>query len=219
MDDEIGICRLVELYLAREGFDVHLAHDGEEALRIFHKAKPHLILLDLMLPKLDGWEVCRRLRRHEDTPIVMLTARYDEEDRVLGLELGADDYVTKPFSPRELVLRVKAILRRTGTGDDPNVLTFPGLEIHAMKREVRVEGRLVALTRKEFDLLWFLAANEGWTFERSQLLEHVWNYDYTGDGRTVDVHITRLREKLESASLPRYIHTVWGVGYKFQSRT
>lgn len=216
VEDEINVGRLVALYLEREGFEVRIATDGEEALAAFREQRPDLVLLDLMLPKVDGWEVCKRLRRLTDVPVIMLTARGDEVDRLLGLELGADDYVTKPFSPRELVLRVKAVLRRAGKGDDPEVLRFPGLEIDGKKRQVRVNDREVALTRREFDLLWHLASHEGRAFDREQLLEQVWGYEYTGDVRTIDVHITRIREKIEDGSVPRYIHTVWGIGYKFQ---
>lgn len=216
VEDEINVGRLVELYLEREGFEVRIATDGEEALTAFREQRPDLVLLDLMLPKVDGWEVCKRLRRLTDVPVIMLTARGDEVDRLLGLELGADDYVTKPFSPRELVLRVKAVLRRVGKGGDPEVLRFPGLEIDGKKRQVRVNDREVSLTRREFDLLWHLASHEGRAFDREQLLEQVWGYEYTGDARTIDVHITRIREKIEDGSVPRYIHTVWGIGYKFQ---
>lgn len=221
VEDESNVSRLIRVYLEREGYETHVAQDGHSALELFAEVEPDLVLLDLMLPGLDGWGVCRRIRDESDVPIIMLTARSDEVDRVLGLELGADDYVTKPFSPRELILRVKAVLRRTG-GESLDVLEFPGLVINGAQRTAWAGGNELSLTRKEFDLLWHLAAHAGRAFDREQLLEQVWGYDYTGDGRTIDVHITRLRDKLEEAQTdgrPRkYLHTIWGIGYKFDAK-
>lgn len=226
VEDDENVRRLIGAYLEREGFSVHTAADGAAALELFHSESPHLIILDLMLPKIDGWEVCRRIRSGEPrtagTPIIMLTARGEERDRIEGLEIGADDYVTKPFSPKELVLRVRAILRRSGAApdaDDKVELVYPGLEINGLQRICTVNGNEVELTRREFDLLWHLAHHPGQAFERDQLLEQVWGYDFAGRHRTVDVHITRIREKIErggSDSPYTYIQTVWGIGYKFE---
>lgn len=220
VDDEAHIRELVRLYLEKEGFHVALAADGEEAVHKVKSLHPQLIILDIMLPKFDGWDVCREVRKFADTPIIMLTAKGEEFDKVLGLELGADDYLTKPFSPRELVARVKAILRRTVTEEpvsDSETLSFPGLTINQSSREARVDGEEITLTPKEFDLLWFLAKNPGKVFTREQLLTAVWGYDYYGDLRTVDTHIKRLREKVERDGPSSYhVKTVWGVGYKFE---
>jgi len=222
VDDDPNVCELVALYLAQEGFRVECIHDGAEALARARSHPPDLIILDLMLPSLDGLEVCRELRKEHQTPIIMLTARGDDVDRILGLEMGADDYVPKPFNPRELTARVKAVLRRTRASDgqqaqERETLRFPGLVIDQTGRVVHVGGREVQLTPKEFDLLWHLASHEERTFTRPQLLEYVWGFEYFGDDRTVDVHIKRLRRKIEPDGHPyRYIQTVWGVGYKFK---
>lgn len=222
VDDDPNVCELVALYLAQEGFRVECIHDGAEALARARSHPPDLIILDLMLPSLDGLEVCRELRKEHQTPIIMLTARGDDVDRILGLEMGADDYVPKPFNPRELTARVKAVLRRTRASEgqqaqERETLRFPGLVIDQTGRVVHVGGREVQLTPKEFDLLWHLASHEERTFTRSQLLEYVWGFEYFGDDRTVDVHIKRLRRKIEPDGHPyRYIQTVWGVGYKFK---
>ncbi|WP_027719452.1 response regulator [Desulfovirgula thermocuniculi] len=222
-DDELKIRQLVRMYLEKEGFEVVEAADGDTALEILRRERCDLVILDLMMPGTDGWAVCREIRkRDEQVPIIMLTARGDEVDRVLGLEMGADDYVVKPFSPRELVARVKAVLRRAGReengpADAAGVLAYPGLVIDPLSRRVEVEGQAVNLTPKEYELLYFLARSPGRVFTREQLLERVWGYDYYGDSRTVDTHITRLREKLGRAGgRPQYIVTVWGVGYKFE---
>jgi two-component system response regulator ResD len=219
VDDEAHIRELVRLYLEKEGFKVTAAADGEEALRKARTLSPQLIILDIMLPKLDGWDVCREVRKTARTPIIMLTAKGEEFDKVLGLELGADDYLTKPFSPRELVARVKAILRRA-VPDEPaaagDKITLPGLVIDQPAREVRVAGQEVALTPKEFDLFLFLARHAGKVFTREQLLTAVWGYDYYGDLRTVDTHIKRLREKVEKDGAAYHVRTIWGVGYKFE---
>ncbi len=222
VDDDSNVCELVSLYLEREGFAIECVNDGQAALDTLERTSPDLIVLDLMLPGVDGLEVCRRVRKAGETPIIMLTARGDDVDRILGLELGADDYVPKPFNPRELVARVKAVLRRSRGGnetrqEDQRPLQFKGLTLDPMGRVVRMDKEEISLTPKEFDLLWHLAAHSGRTFTRPELLESVWGYDYYGDERTVDVHVKRLRRKIEPPGHSvRYIHTVWGVGYKFQ---
>lgn len=219
VDDEEHIRELVRLYLEKDGFTVALAADGEEAVQKAKSSSPLLIILDIMLPKMDGWDVCREVRKFTETPIIMLTAKGEEFDKVLGLELGADDYLTKPFSPRELIARVKAILRRATPEESTlgtDVLTFPGLTINKSSREVHVNDGEVTLTPKEFDLLWFLAGHPGKVFTREQLLTAVWGYDYYGDLRTVDTHIKRLREKVERDGNDPHVKTIWGVGYKFE---
>lgn len=221
VDDEEHIRELVRLYLEKDGYTVAVAADGEEAVQKAKQLHPQLIILDIMLPKLDGWDVCREVRKFSEIPIIMLTAKGEEFDKVLGLELGADDYLTKPFSPRELVARVKAILRRAvpeEPASNEDILSFPRLTINQSSREVMVDEREATLTPKEFDLLWFLAKNPGKVFTREQLLTAVWGYDYYGDLRTVDTHIKRLREKVErdSSKPSPHIKTIWGVGYKFE---
>jgi two-component system response regulator ResD len=221
IEDEASIVQLVRLYLEQAGFTVLAAANGVAGLDAHARARPDLVILDLMLPGLDGYEVCKRIRATAQTPILMLTARRTEDDRVLGLELGADDYVTKPFSPRELVSRVRAILRRTAapagaTAGEPEALSFPGLVIRPAARRVEVDGKLVELTAKEFDVLLALARTPEQVFSREALLSKVWGYDYLGDSRTVDVHIGTLRKKVEpDPAHPRYVKTVWTVGYKF----
>jgi len=218
VDDEPNIIELARLYLEKEGFRVAEACGGEEAMRLFDEVRPALIILDIMIPEPDGWEVCRRIRSRSQLPIIMLTAREDEVDKVVGLELGADDYLTKPFSPRELVARVKAVLRRAlPASESREVLHVEDLVIDASRRKVTQGERDVELTPREFDLLYTLALNRGIVMSRERLLERVWGYDYYGDTRTVDVHIRHTREKLgEDSSQPRYVETVWGVGYKFR---
>jgi DNA-binding response OmpR family regulator len=228
VDDEPHIRDLVRLYMKMEGFVVRDAADGEAGLTSARETPPDLIVLDLMLPKLDGWEVCRELRRQSMVPIIMLTARDDEADRILGLEMGADDYLTKPFSPRELVARVRAVLRRSSSAtsgptgaEGPQSrrqrLEFPGFCIDLTSRELRVGSERVSCPAKEFELLWLLASNPNRVFTREQLLQQVWDYEYFGDFRTVDVHVRRIREKIEAdPSSPTYLKTVWGVGYKFE---
>ena len=214
VEDDPNIADLVDLYLRREGFRVLQAGDGEGGLEVVEREWPKLVVLDVGLPgHVDGLEVCRRLRAKRQTPVLMLTARDGEIDRVLGLELGADDYVTKPFSPRELVARVKAILRRTEgpPPEAPEVLTVGRVEVDTGRREARVDGGVVALATREFDLLSFLAGHEGLALSRRQLLDNVWGPDWYGDERTVDVHVRQLRKKLGDA-LP--LATVWGVGYR-----
>ncbi len=220
VDDEKVVTEVVERYLRLEGYEVSLASDGNEALRVAQEWAPDLIVLDLMLPEVDGLEVCRQVRKDSDVPIIMLTARGDETDRIVGLELGADDYVAKPFSPRELVARVKSVLRRTSSGPSAAVggtLRFDGLTISPQSRAVTVNGQEAHLTGKEFDLLMFLASNVEQVFTREQLMDSAWDFTYAGDPSTVTVHIRRLREKIEADTMkPRYIKTVWGVGYKFE---
>lgn len=219
VEDDRTVAEVVTRYLEREGFSVESVGDGQEALARADAHLPDLVVLDIMLPGLDGLEVCRRLRSRAPIPVVMLTARGSEEDRVLGLDLGADDYVSKPFSPRELTARVKAVLRRAGSllgeVDRAGTVDYDGLQIDLGAREARVHGELATLTAREFELLAFLAGRPRQVFRRDELLEHVWGYTY-GDTSTVTVHIRRLREKVEDdPSAPRRITTVWGVGYRF----
>lgn len=218
VDDEPNIVELARLYLEKEGFRVAEASTGQEALDSFDESNPALIILDIMLPAPDGWEVCRTIRSRSQVPIIMLTAREDEVDKVVGLELGADDYLTKPFSPRELVARVKAVLRRARPArESEEVIHVEDLTIDASRRRVLQGNAEIELTPREFDLLYTLALNRGIVMSREKLLERVWGYDYYGDTRTVDVHIRHMREKLgEESSRPRYVETVWGVGYKFR---
>ncbi len=217
VDDDQHICEVLRLSLESEKFRVELAYDGAAALTKFQALNPELVILDVMLPKLNGWEVCREIRKTSATPILMLTAKGEELDRVLGLELGADDYVLKPFSPRELIARVRAILRRTAPAPSgQNVLRFAELTVDMQGHEVKVGQETVPLTPKEFELLSYLAQNPGRVFTRDQLLSNVWGYEYLGDARTVDEHIKRLRQKVESRGNQRYIKTVWGLGYKFE---
>jgi DNA-binding response OmpR family regulator len=221
VDDEPNIREVVGLYLRRDGHTVISAADGEEALDLFRRNEPDLVVLDLMLPKMSGIEVCRRMNAERRVPLIMLTARGEEEDRIVGLSLGADDYVVKPFSPRELAARVAAVLRRTGDGDkesDGAVLTFNGLRIDPSTREVFVRDKVVTLTAREFDLLYHLADSPGRVFTRDYLMETVWGYTFAADTSTVTVHMRRLREKVEpDPANPQYLQTVWGVGYKFST--
>lgn len=220
VDDESAILELVEYHLSREGYDVETEENGQRAVeRVTHEPFD-LVILDVMLPGLSGLDACRMIRQATDLPIIMLTARKDEVDRVLGLELGADDYVTKPFSPRELIARVKAILRRSQKGrDDSGDIRYPGLEVDVERRSVVADGQPVNLTFTEFELLTILARNPGRAFTRDELLVRVWGEDFYGDSRTVDVHIRHLREKLqEDPQRPRFIETVRGVGYRFSNQ-
>jgi len=221
VDDEEHIIELVELYLGKEGYGVSHAVDGLAAIEKFHAEKPDLLVLDIMLPGKDGLEVLREIRKTSDVPVIMLTARESEVDKVVGLELGADDYLTKPFSPRELVARVKAVLRRSAPPAEPaeEVLTREGVTIDSRRRRVELDGGEVALTAKEFDLLFVLATNAGIVLTRDRLMEKVWGYEHIGDTRTVDVYVRHLREKLgDNADDPRFIETVRGVGYRFRGR-
>ncbi len=237
IEDEDGIIHLINLYLKDAGFTVVVAKDGADGLAMHAREQPDLVILDIMLPAIDGFEVCRRIRAWSSTPILMLTARGDEENRISGLELGADDYLVKPFSPRELVSRVRAILRRTGKPAQAEAssavvspvvttpaksdafLRFPGLTIDLLARRVEVNGYEIGLTPTEFDLLALLAKSPDRVFTREVLMNKVWGYDYLGDGHTIDVHISALRKKIETDPDQRYIKTVWRVGYRFEAKT
>jgi two-component system response regulator ResD len=217
VDDEPIVRDVVVRYLEREGFRTLEAGDGGGARALLERQSPDIVVLDVMLPGIDGLELCRWIRDRSAMPVILLTARGEEADRIVGLELGADDYVTKPFSPRELVARVRAVLRRTEPTAGPRQqLSFDGLELNGETREVRREGRELRLTAKEFDLLWFLASHPRRVFSRDQLMRSVWGYEAALDTGTVTVHVRRLREKVEAdASRPRFLETVWGVGYRF----
>ncbi len=219
VEDESIVAEVVERFLRREGYETMVVGDGRAALNAIGTFIPDLIVLDVMLPEVDGLEVCRQVRSRGETPIIMLTARSEETDKVLGLGLGADDYVTKPFSPRELAARVQAVLRRSKAlpGADAETFRFASLRINARTRVVDSEGVDLHLTAREFDLLLYLARNAGQVFSRDQLLDAVWDYDFAGDSGTVTVHMRRLREKIEEdPARPQYLKTVWGVGYKFE---
>ncbi|HHV61947.1 MAG TPA: response regulator transcription factor [Firmicutes bacterium] len=221
VDDDRYVTELLEIYLKREGFEVRSASDGVTALSLAADIKPDLVILDIMLPGVSGWEVCRKLRTSSDVPVIMLTAKGEKLDKLKGFELGTDDYVTKPFDADELVERVKAFLRRArpdafGGGDE---VRHADLYMNRRSRSVEVKGREITLSPKEFDLLWYMASNPNRVFNRDELLEKVWGYEYFGGVRTVDTHIKQLRQKIEEdPDAPRYIHTVWGVGYKFNPR-
>jgi DNA-binding response OmpR family regulator len=217
VDDEPTLREVVVRYLEREGYHALVAADGDEAESILRNEAPDLVILDLMLPGTDGLEICRQIRAHSSLPVIMLTARGEETDRIVGLELGADDYVTKPFSPRELVARVRTVLRRTAQRPEPDeVMRHGDLVLDSASRDVRKGGRLVKLTAKEFDLLWFLAAHPRRVFSREHLMASVWGYQSAFDTGTVTVHVRRLRAKIEEdPARPRHIETVWGVGYRF----
>ncbi len=222
VDDEVNICELIRLYVEKEGYKAITAHDGQKALELFQSEQPDLILLDIMLPVKDGWQVCREVRAVSNVPIIMLTAKGETFDKVLGLELGADDYVVKPFDSKELVARMKAVLRRYEAGKSTTAseaekeLRFDGLVINQSTYEVYLEDKKMEMPPKEFELLYFLAKNTNKVFTRDQLLDEIWGYEFFGDSRTVDVHIKRIREKLECENKPWQLKTVWGVGYKFE---
>jgi two-component system response regulator VicR len=224
-DDETNITDVCRRYLEREGYKVLVANDGIQALELWQTHQPHFIILDLMMPGKNGWQVCDEIRAQQEVPIIMLTARGDEPDRLLGLTMGADDYITKPFSPRELVLRVKNILRRSQMSVAPvkaiaaEALFFEGITIYPEQRRVSVMSKDIELTAKEFDVLYLLACHPNQVFSRNQLLNKVWDIDFEGDTTTVTVHIRRLREKIEAnPSEPHFIKTVWGIGYKFAEK-
>ncbi len=219
VDDDKNICELLRLYLEKDGFETAIANDGEEAVQLNQKYSPDLILLDIMLPKLDGWQVCREIRKTSETPIIMLTAKGEVFDKILGLELGADDYVSKPFDTKEVVARIKAVLRRTLDNDkhsQVNEVRYDKLKINLTNYELEVDGKRIDTPPKELELIYHLASNPNRVFTRDQLLDEVWDFDYYGDSRTVDVHVKRLREKLENVSDEWSLKTVWGVGYKFE---
>ncbi len=220
-DDDKNICELLRLYLQKEGFETVIANDGEAAVATFEKEKPNLILLDVMMPRMDGREACRKIRANSNTPIIMLTAKGEVFDKVLGLELGADDYMVKPFDAKEVVARIKAVLRRTSvqetqTSEADGVISFDKLVVDLSRYELRINGEVVAAPPKELELLHFLASHPNRVFTRDQLLDEVWGFDYYGDSRTIDVHVKRLREKLEGTSDEWSLKTVWSKGYKFE---
>ena len=219
VEDETNIADLINLYLKKEGYETMVANDGGKALELYRLFRPDLVLLDIMLPVLDGWSVCAKIRETDTTPIIMLTAKGETIDKVSGLEMGADDYIVKPFEMKELLARVHAVLRRTG-GDEAKAkrLSYDGLVIDLDSYELEVMGHRVDTPPKELELLYHLAASPNRVFTRNQLLDEVWGFDYFGDSRTVDVHIKRLREKLEGVSDQWSLKTVWGVGYKFELR-
>ena len=218
VDDDPNINQLIKLYLEKEGYETETAERGDDALNLFKKNPPQIVLLDLMLPGMDGWQVCREIRKISTIPIIMLTAKDETFDKVLGLELGADDYMTKPFDPKELIARIKAVMRRTQTAVAPErELAFPNLVNNMSTYLVTYNGKDIEMPPKEIELLYFLAAHPNKVFTRDQLLEQVWGFDYFGDSRTVDVHIKRIREKLPgSEEYGWQIKTVWSVGYKFE---
>ena len=220
VDDDANICELLRLYLTKEGYSPVIVNDGLAAVEAIETARPALVLLDIMLPKLDGWQVCRKIRQTSDVPIIMMSAKGETFDKILGLELGADDYVVKPFDSKEVVARIKAVLRRTlaPTVETPKEVNFENLSISITNYEMKVRGVHVDAPPKELELLFHLASNPNRVFTRDQLLDEVWGFDYYGDSRTVDVHIKRLREKLEGVSDKWELRTVWSVGYKFETR-
>ncbi len=220
VDDDLNICELLRLYLEKEEYTVVIANDGASAVSTFNAENPALVLLDIMLPKLDGWQVCREIRKFSEVPIIMLTAKGEVFDRVLGLELGADDYVVKPFDAKEVLARIKAVLRRSASNmaDEVKEVHYDKLSINLTNYELRVNGVQVDTPPKEMELIFHLAKNPNRVFTRDQLLDEVWGFDYYGDSRTVDVHIKRLREKLDGVSDKWELRTVWGVGYKFETK-
>lgn len=221
VDDDTNICELLRLYLEKEGYSVTIANDGMTAVKTFPQLQPDLTLLDIMLPQLDGWQVCREIRKYSNKPIIMLTAKGETFDKVLGLELGADDYVTKPFDPKEVVARIKAVLRRSSSAaaeDNVKIVKYDKLSINLTNYELIVDGKKVDAPPKEMELLYHLASNPDRVFTRDQLLDEVWGFDYYGDSRTVDVHIKRIREKLAGVSDKWELATVWSVGYKFETK-
>lgn len=220
VDDDENICELLRLYLEKDGFETAVANDGEKAIELAAEYSPDLILLDIMLPKLDGWQVCREIRKTSETPIIMLTAKGETFDKILGLELGADDYVSKPFDTKELIARIKAVLRRSNDSEKQNQVNevrYDKLRINLTNYELVVNGVRIDTPPKELELIYHLASNPNRVYTRDQLLDEVWGFDYYGDSRTVDVHVKRLREKLENVSDEWSLKTVWGVGYKFET--
>lgn len=218
VDDDYNICDLVRMYLEKEGFSTEIATDGNVAIEKFKYISPQLIVLDLMLPGTDGLEVCREIRKTSTVPIIMLTAKDDTFDKVLGLEMGADDYIAKPFEPRELVARVKAVLRRSSQTEEPKKyeVTYNNFTVNKTNYELKISGEKIEMPPKELEVLYYLASNPGKVFTRDQLLDEIWGYEFFGDSRTVDVHIKRIREKIEKYEDGWCLKTVWGVGYKFE---
>lgn len=217
VDDDTNICELLRLYVEKEGYTPIIATDGEMAVEKFEKENPKLILLDIMLPKLDGWQVCRQIRKTSQVPIIMITAKSETFDKILGLELGADDYVTKPFDTKEVIARIKAVMRRFEKDAEPEekIITYDKLSINLTNYELIVDGKQIDTPPKELELIYHLASNPNRVYSRDQLLDEVWGFEYYGDSRTVDVHIKRLRAKLEGVSDQWSIGTVWSIGYKF----
>ena len=216
VDDEKNICELLRLYLVKEGFEVLIAYNGKDAVDIANEQNPSLVLLDIMMPGMDGWEVCKRIREQSQVPVIMLTAKGETFDKVMGLELGADDYIVKPFDTKEVVARIKAVLRRYHSDEDDGEVRYDKLSVNITRYELRVDGKVIDTPPKELELLYHLAKNPNRVFTRDQLLDEVWGFEYFGDSRTVDVHVKRLREKLEGVSDQWSLKTVWGVGYKFE---
>ncbi len=218
VDDDSNICELLRLYLEKEGFTTVIATDGAQAVEKFDSEKPDLMLLDVMMPRLDGWQVCREIRKKSTCPIIMITAKGEVFDRVLGLELGADDYIVKPFETKEVIARIKAVLRRCGINEakKSREVEYDGLYINMENYELRVRGKVVDTPPKEMELIYHLASNPNRVYTRDQLLDEVWGFEYYGDSRTVDVHVKRLREKLDAVSDQWTLKTVWSVGYKFE---
>lgn len=217
-DDNDGILGILKTYVAKEGFSPIIAHDGEEAIKKFEEYNPILLLLDVMMPKKDGFSVCREIRRHSNVPIIMITAKGEDGDRIMGLDIGADDYIVKPFSPGEVMARIRAVLRRLDLPEEQNKsIHYPGLTINLTDYEVMILDRAINLTKKEIEIFWILASNPGKVFSRDNLLNSVWGYEYFGDARTVDTHIKRLRSKVKTSEIENWdIKTIWGVGYKFE---
>ena len=220
VDDDQNICELLRLYLQKDGFDTEIANDGSEAIELQKKYNPDIILLDVMMPKLDGWQVCREIRKTSDVPIIMITAKGEVFDKILGLELGADDYISKPFDTKEVIARIKAVLRRTTdkTKNENEEVRFDKLIINLTNYELIVDGKKIDTPPKELELIYHLASNPNRVYTRDQLLDEVWGFDYYGDSRTVDVHVKRLREKIDGVSPKWELKTVWGVGYKFETK-
>ena len=217
IDDDRNILAIIEMYLRKAGYEVTCVERGDEALQAFRRAQPALVVLDVMLPGMDGWEVLDKLRQESDVPVIMLTAKGDTLDRIQGLDLGADDYIVKPFDAKELLARIKAVLRRSSLPENEKCVTFEDLEISLDNYSVTLDGKQIEMPPKEIELLFFLASREGKVFTREQLLEQVWGFDFFGDSRTVDVHVKRIREKLGERDAWQ-LKTVWGVGYKFEAK-
>ncbi|MHB8126128.1 MAG: response regulator transcription factor [Desulfitobacteriaceae bacterium] len=218
-DDNDGILDILKTYVTKEGFTPIIAHDGVEALKKFKEYKPLLLLLDVMMPEKDGFTVCREIRQSSNVPIIMVTAKGEDGDRIMGLDIGADDYIVKPFSPGEVMARIRAVLRRLDISEEQreNIICHPGLKINILDYEVLIDRQNISLTKKEIEIFWILASNPGKVFSRDNLLNSVWGYEYYGDARTVDTHIKRLRSKIKFAeTLSWDIKTIWGVGYKFE---
>ena len=215
VDDDPNICELLRLYLEKEGYTVEIVNDGMAAVEAFQSAQPDLVLLDIMLPRLDGWQVCREIRQNSKVPIIMLTAKSEERDELLGFDLGVDEYISKPFSPKILVARVEAILRRSGKTGEDDVLEAGGIRIDKAAHMASIDGKPMELSYKEFELLTYFLENQGIALSREKILNNVWNYDYYGDARTIDTHVKKLRSKMGDKG--DLIKTIWGMGYKFEA--